>query len=170
MLIRLQRIYNFCLFHTVILSILDVLQSFYIIFGTNLLTQCPLPVVVFCMFFTSQEINIKRSPNAMKLYGDCFWTRRNIMGPGCAWGGGCSEDSTTHQGAPGGPGTPWWVVPTSGAPQTTSLLYKYPNILETLGESMKFSSSRQRVQNHEIQSRHHHGGVHHFHWCLSDDT
>ena len=27
-LIRLQRIYNFCLFHAIILSFLDVLQSF----------------------------------------------------------------------------------------------------------------------------------------------
>ena len=32
MLIRLQHIYNFLLFHAVILSFLDVLQSFYIIF------------------------------------------------------------------------------------------------------------------------------------------
>ena len=31
MLIRLQRIYNFLLFHAVILSILDVLQSFIVI-------------------------------------------------------------------------------------------------------------------------------------------
>ena len=84
--------------------------------------------------------------------------------------GGCSEGSTTHQGAPGGPGAPWWVVPTSGAPRTASLLYKYPNIPETLGESTKINSSRRRVQNHQIQSRHHHGGVHHFHWCLSDDA
>ena len=30
--------------------------------------------------------------------------------------GGCPEGSTTHQGMPGGPGAPWWVVPTSGAP------------------------------------------------------
>ena len=59
---------------------------------------------------------------------------------------------------------------TSGAPWTDSLLYKYPNIPETLGESMKYSSSRRRVQNHQIQSRHHHGGVHHVHWCLSDDA
>ena len=84
--------------------------------------------------------------------------------------GGCAEGSTTHQGAPGGPGAPWWVVPTSGAPRTASLLYKYPNIPETLGESTKINSSRRRVQNHQIQSRHHHGGVHHFHWCLSDDA
>ena len=31
---------------------------------------------------------------------------------------GCPEGGTTHQGAPGGPGAPWWVVPTSGAPRT----------------------------------------------------
>ena len=83
---------------------------------------------------------------------------------------GSLEEGTTHQGTPGGPSAPWWVVPTSGAPRTVSLLYKYPIIPETLGESTKYSSSRCRVQNHQIQSRHHHGGVHHFHWCLSDDA
>ena len=50
---------------------------------------------------------------------------------------GCPEGGTTHQGALGGPGKPSWVVPTSGAPRTASLLYKYPNIPETLGESTK---------------------------------
>ena len=100
-------------------------------------------------FFTSQEINTKRSPNATKLHRDFFWTSRHLMGPGCAWG--CSEESTTHQGAP------WWVVPTSGAPRTASLIYKYPNIPETLGESAKINSSRREVQNHQIQSRHHLG-------------
>ena len=30
--------------------------------------------------------------------------------------GGSPEEGTTHQGAPGGVGAPWWVVPTSGAP------------------------------------------------------
>jgi hypothetical protein len=77
---------------------------------------------------------------------------------------------TTHQGMPGGPGAPWWVVPTSVASRTASLLYKYPNIPETLGESTKINSSRRKFQNHQIQSRHHHGGVHHPHWCLSDDA
>ena len=84
--------------------------------------------------------------------------------------GGNPEEGTTHQGAPGGPSAPWGVVPPSGTLRTASLLYKYPNILETLGDSTKYSSSRRRVQNHQIQSRHHHGGVHHFHWCLSDDA
>ena len=31
---------------------LDVLHAFYIFFGTNLLTQCQVPVPVFSMFFT----------------------------------------------------------------------------------------------------------------------
>ena len=57
-----------------------------------------------------------------------------------------------------------------GCPWTTSLLYKYPNIPETLGETTKINSSHRRVQNHQIQSRHYHGGVHHVHWCLSDDA
>ena len=52
--------------------------------------------------------------------------------------GGSPKDGTTHQGAPGGPGAPWWVVPTSGAPRPASLLYKYPNIPKTLGESTKY--------------------------------
>ena len=84
--------------------------------------------------------------------------------------GGSPKEGTTHQGAPGGPGAPWWVMPTSGAPWTASLLYKYPNIPETLGGSTEINSSRRKFQNHQIQSRHHHGGVHHPHWCLSDDA
>ena len=84
--------------------------------------------------------------------------------------GGCPEGGTNHQGAPGGPGAPWWVVPTSGLPRTASLLYKYPNIPETLGESTKINSSRRKFQKPQIQSRHHNGGVHHPRWCLSDDA
>ena len=35
---------------------------------------------------------------------------------------------------------------------------------------MKNNSSRRKFQKPQIQSRHHHGGVHHPHWCLSDDA
>jgi hypothetical protein len=69
-LIRLQRIYNFLLFHAIIVSILDVLYAIiclYISFlGTNLLTQCPVPVAVFCLFLPFQKIIVKRSPNEEK--------------------------------------------------------------------------------------------------------
>ena len=53
MLIRLQHIYNFLLFHAIILCVLDVYGlyiHFYIIFGTNLLSQSPVPVSVFSLF------------------------------------------------------------------------------------------------------------------------
>ena len=83
---------------------------------------------------------------------------------------GSSEGSTTHLGVHGGLGAPRWVVPTSATSRTASLLYKYPNISETLGESTKINSSRRKFQKHQIQSRHHHSGVHHPHWCLSDDA
>ena len=40
---------------------------FYIIFGTNLLTQGPVQIAVFSTYFSvSQKRNIKRSPNRMK--------------------------------------------------------------------------------------------------------
>ena len=91
----------------------------------------------------------------MKLYDDFYGpkgSRWDLVAPG-----GSPEEGTTHQGPLGGPGAPWWVVPTSGAPRTASLLYKYPNIPETLRASTKYSSSHRRVQNHQIQSRHHLG-------------
>ena len=43
-----------------------LLATFYTIFGTNILIQCPVPVPVCCMFFVSQNIHTKRSPNAIK--------------------------------------------------------------------------------------------------------
>ena len=82
--------------------------------------------------------------------------QKEYIGPWLHLGGG-PEEGTTHQGTPGGPGDPWWVVPTSGAPRTASLLYKYPNIPETLKASMKYSSSRRRVENNQIKSRHYFG-------------
>ena len=50
--------------------------------------------------------------------------------------GGCPEGGTTHLGAPGGPGAPWWVLPTFVASRTTSSPYKLPNIPKTLGVTL----------------------------------
>ena len=49
-----------------------LLATFYTILGTNILIQCPVPVLVCCMFFVSQKIHIKRSPNGIKTDGDLF--------------------------------------------------------------------------------------------------
>ena len=49
-----------------------LLATFYTIFGSNILIQCPVPVLVCCMFFVSQNIHTKRSPNVIKTYRDFF--------------------------------------------------------------------------------------------------
>ena len=46
---------------------------------------------------------------------------------------GCPKGGTTHLGALGGPGAPWWVVPTLVASRTAPSPYKFPNIPKTLG-------------------------------------
>ena len=50
-----------------------LLATFYTIFGTNILIQCLVPVPVCCMFFVSQNIHIKWSPNEIKTDEDFFW-------------------------------------------------------------------------------------------------
>ena len=114
-LIRLQRIYNLWSIHVVILSFLDVLQSFYrhfiSFFGTNLLTQCPVPVACFLHRRKSISDGVQMPRQFMMIfYGpkDRTWAKEVPEG--------CPEGGTTHLGAPGGPGAPWWVVPISGAP------------------------------------------------------
>ena len=50
-----------------------LLATFYTIFGTNILIQCPVPVPICCMFYVSQKTNIKRNPNGIKTGGELFW-------------------------------------------------------------------------------------------------
>ena len=75
-----------------------------------------------------------------------------------------SRDKEVPEGAPRG------TQPTWAASRTASLLYKYLENPKTLGESTKHNSSCRKFQKPHSQSRHHHGGVHHPHWCLSDDA
>ena len=58
----------------------------YIIFGTNLLTQSPVPVSVFPCFRISQKRKIKRSPIDLKLHGTYFWIRRSLEDLECTSG------------------------------------------------------------------------------------
>ena len=88
------------------------------------------------MFFTLQEINIKGSPKATQLLEDFFGPEESQWAKEAPEG--LLEVSSIHQGAPGGPSAPWGVVPTSDAPRTASLLYKYHNIPETLEQASKY--------------------------------
>ena len=53
---------------------LDVLYAFYIIFGTNLLTQCQVPVPVFSVFLTlfrgGFETESKRNKTSEKIFSE----------------------------------------------------------------------------------------------------
>ena len=42
-------------------------------------------------------------------------------------GPGAPEVGTTHQGAPGPPGVPWWVVPPSGHPPGAARAHYVPS-------------------------------------------
>ena len=54
-------------------------KIFYIIFGTNLLTEGPVPVSVFFAYFrVLQKRNTKWSPNEIKLHDDFSWSRRHL--------------------------------------------------------------------------------------------
>ena len=64
-------------------------------------------------------------------------------GPEAPWG--CPKGGTTHQGAPGGPGVPRWVVPTSVASRTPSLPYKFTNIPKTLGVNLDEKFHRRKA-------------------------
>ena len=90
---------------------MDVLQSFYSnfipFFGTNLLTPCPVPVAVFCLFFTSKEINIKWSPNTTKLFVD-FYGPKDIQWAKAAPGVPPTRARLGPQARPGGLCPPCW--------------------------------------------------------------
>ena len=68
-----------------------LLATFYTIFGTNILIQCPVPVPVCCMFYVSQKPSIKRNPNGIKTDGELFWNIWDF-----------SEEESTRNGARGG--------------------------------------------------------------------
>ena len=54
------------------------IKHFYIIFGTNLLTQGPVQIAVFFAYFgVSLKRNIKWNPNGMKLRKSDFWNKRD---------------------------------------------------------------------------------------------
>ena len=68
-----------------------LLATFYTIFGTNILIQCPVPVPVCCMFYVSQKPHIKRNPNGIKTDGEYFWNIWKIL-----------EEESTRDGAQDG--------------------------------------------------------------------
>ena len=72
---------NHCLFHSINLCLDHCIQficfimflyHFGMIYGTNLLTRCPVSVPVFYCLFISEKLFCKVSRNALKIYGKYF--------------------------------------------------------------------------------------------------
>ena len=88
-----------------------LLATFYTIFGTNILIQCPVPVPVCCMFYVPQKTNIKRNPNGIKTDGELFWNIWDFP-----------EEESTRNGVRGGheiggaPPTPGRALGSRGPP------------------------------------------------------
>ena len=78
-------------FMPILFNFYILLATFYTIFGTNILIQCPVPVPVCCMFYVSQKTHIKRNPNGIKTDGELFWNIYDF------W-----EVKSTRDGARGG--------------------------------------------------------------------
>ena len=95
---------------------------------------------VFYIARNQYQTESKRNETLRRFFG----TRRNPMGQSCTWGE-CPEGGTTHQGAPGPPGAPRWVVPTSVASRTPSSPYKIPNIPKTLGVALDQKFCRRKA-------------------------
>ena len=51
---------------------INFLYHFVMIYGSNLLTRCPVPVPVFCCLFVSEKLFWEVSRNALKIYGIYF--------------------------------------------------------------------------------------------------
>ena len=77
------------------------IKHFYIIFGTNLLTEGPMQIVVFCLFqcFAEKEYQMESKRN--ETFGRVIFGTNAIQE---TWGGrqGSNEVSTRQGGAPRG--------------------------------------------------------------------
>ena len=52
------------------------LYHFGMIYGTNLLTRCPVSVPVFCMFFVSEKLHRKVCRKKLRKFQKLFFIRR----------------------------------------------------------------------------------------------
>jgi hypothetical protein len=80
--------------------IMQLYAIIYHFFGTNLLTQCPVPVAVFLLVFAFSENPYQMESKRRKNFGSIF------SGPeGTLEASG--EDQTSHEGATSLGGAPW---------------------------------------------------------------
>ena len=109
---------------------------FYIIFGTNLLTQGPVQIAIFFAYFgVSQKRDIQRNPNRMKPSGTLFFKQ--------TWSRGLGVDVKKQPRRPRGrearlpPGRAPTLVGPSQLHRPTCSSYIYPYIPKTSRSTKK---------------------------------
>ena len=109
---------------------------FYIIFGTNLLTQGPVQIVFFCQFLCFAEKEYQTESKRNETFGRVIFATNAIQG---TWSGRQerSEEATRQGGAPQGVGAPPTLVGPSWRPWLTSFAYIYSYTLKTSRSTTK---------------------------------
>ena len=121
-LIRLQCIYNFivpCYYIIYFGCFICINMLIYIIFGTNLLTQSPVPVPVFPLFQCFEEKEYQTESKRNETFGSDHFGTEAIQE---TWSRhrGSNEEATRQGGAPYPPGRAPYLVAASETPLTCS--------------------------------------------------
>ena len=155
------------------------IMHFYIIFGTNLLTEAPVQIAIFCLFqcFAKKEYQTESKRN--ETFARIFFRTDAIQE---TWSGrqGSNEEATRQEGAQGGQARPppSWALRSSTdlllSPIYTFIPWKRPR------EPQNHFSTAATFCTHEIPSWGlfrcsarggiDHGGLLHQHNCLSDEA
>ena len=106
------------------------IKHLYIIFGTNILTQSPVPVSVLSLFQCFAEKEYQTESKRNETFG------KVIFGTGAiqkTWSirKGSNKEGTRQGGAPTPLGAPYPLVGPSGLPRPTSFAYIFPRTLKT---------------------------------------
>ena len=91
-------------------------KHFYIIFGTNLLTEGPLQIAVFCLFQCFAEKDYQTEYKRNETFGRVIFGTNAIQE---TWSGrhGSNEAATRQEGTPRGVGAPPTLVAPSWPPR-----------------------------------------------------
>ena len=107
---------------------------FYIIFGTNLLTEGPVQIAVFfCRFQCFAEKEYQTESKWNETFARTFLGTNAIQE---TWSGSqrCNKAATRQEGAPGGIGAPPTLVGPTELHRHTSFAYIYSYTLKATGE------------------------------------
>ena len=108
--------------------LMGFIKHFYIIFGTNLLTQSPVPVSVFPLFQCFAEKEYQTESKRNETFGRVIFGKKAIRE---TWSArqGINEESSRQGARP----APWACPPPSWLPLPTSFAYICPYTLKTSG-------------------------------------